>query len=1081
MSPPTFRARACRRLAGALLIISFAGLVAPGGAATAAEGAGRLSGVVENERGVMLPGATVSLLDGAGEAVGQAVAGQDGRYDLAVAPGTYTLSANATSAGTPVNVTVPQVTVAADTPLDVVIVGRPGGLSQFRGRVLDTSGAALAGASLELAGDTSTETDPAGYFALAVPPGKYHLAVSPWGGPRVGVGDFDLTRDRIGDLTLALVTHDVTVRDTAGHPVAKAWVDVHPVDRPFPASPDVLAGKPGVGWYNSKQTDANGHARVMGLATADLEVEVDAPGGTPSFVKRVDGRRSTTLDLTFPAPPSFLISLGGTATDGDSDPRALRVVELTGPEGTPEYNARWRNGPSDAVGAFNLDAPPGTYDLKFRGWLGSRDDEPGGDPSGDEYELISKSYRHEGARHVELRLPAGTLTVRVLDPQGAPIIGAIVTARSKAPTVSPDMEIGSGIRAGGTLDSIRVTDANGIVTLRTLADHPPSSIQIEAPTDRGVDGDIAVPAGTGPFDISRERGAVVTGTIRTGSRPGDPHERIALVSKDGDVKRLIAVAADGTYRVNVAPGTYRVVTDTNEWEDGGESDDHEDAGSKSSAFDISGDRTLDLSYTEASEARIRFVGADGAPMEGEVGVSSETASAAFDVAPGITAGASWWFSAFGERDSQSVTTWPGGAAFSGVLDIDTNMRFSGIRLGPGGAAVVALAQGYGLALPDPPGGLTVVAGPAGTAAVSWDQSPNGHGHPIIGYKVHIYEAEHRKIVVPAQATSITVRCLLPNAKYSFYVAAMTVRGIGEPGYPGVRMVTHDGPAPDVSCPPPAPPSETPGPPGFPPLPDPIPGNGNGPDFALAPLGYWILETDGTVHSFGGAPTFSPGGVRPGSARAVHIEATPSGQGYWVLWSDGFVGAFGNAAKPGDLLGRLEVGEHATSLSATPGGRGYWIFTDRGSAVGFGDAPALGDVSHLRLNGPVVGSVATPSGKGYYLVASDGGIFCFGDARFAGSMGGTRLNAPVRSLVPTDDGRGYWLVASDGGVFAFDAPFRGSMGGEPLNKPVTGMVRYGDGYVMVGEDGGAFNFSDRPFVGSLGGRPPDHPVVAIAST
>jgi hypothetical protein len=97
------------------------------------------------------------------------------------------------------------------------------------------------------------------------------------------------------------------------------------------------------------------------------------------------------------------------------------------------------------------------------------------------------------------------------------------------------------------------------------------------------------------------------------------------------------------------------------------------------------------------------------------------------------------------------------------------------------------------------------------------------------------------------------------------------------------------------------------------------------------------------------------------------------------------------------------------------------------------------------------------------------------------MGGTRLNAPVRSLVPTDDGRGYWLVASDGGVFAFDAPFRGSMGGRPINKPVTGMVRYGNGYVMVGEDGGAFNFSDRPFMGSLGGRPPAHPVVAIAST
>jgi len=41
------------------------------------------------------------------------------------------------------------------------------------------------------------------------------------------------------------------------------------------------------------------------------------------------------------------------------------------------------------------------------------------------------------------------------------------------------------------------------------------------------------------------------------------------------------------------------------------------------------------------------------------------------------------------------------------------------------------------------------------------------------------------------------------------------------------------------------------------------------------------------------------------------------------------------------------------------------------------------------------------------------------------------------------------------------------------------VRYCAGYVMVGEDGGIFNFSDRPFLGSLGANPPDRPVVAVA--
>ena len=72
------------------------------------------------------------------------------------------------------------------------------------------------------------------------------------------------------------------------------------------------------------------------------------------------------------------------------------------------------------------------------------------------------------------------------------------------------------------------------------------------------------------------------------------------------------------------------------------------------------------------------------------------------------------------------------------------------------------------------------------------------------------------------------------------------------------------------------------------------------------------------------------------------------------------------------------------------------------------------------------------------------------------------------------------MASDGGVFAFDAPFQGSMGAVRLNRSITGMVPYGNGYLMVAEDGGVFSFSDRAFVGSLGGDPPARPIVAVAA-
>ena len=54
-----------------------------------------------------------------------------------------------------------------------------------------------------------------------------------------------------------------------------------------------------------------------------------------------------------------------------------------------------------------------------------------------------------------------------------------------------------------------------------------------------------------------------------------------------------------------------------------------------------------------------------------------------------------------------------------------------------------------------------------------------------------------------------------------------------------------------------------------------------------------------------------------------------------------------------------------------------------------------------------------------------------------------------------------------------------MGGTPLNKPVVGMVRYGNGYLMVGSDGGIFTFSNLAFVGSLGAHPPVVPISSVA--
>jgi hypothetical protein len=240
---------------------------------------------------------------------------------------------------------------------------------------------------------------------------------------------------------------------------------------------------------------------------------------------------------------------------------------------------------------------------------------------------------------------------------------------------------------------------------------------------------------------------------------------------------------------------------------------------------------------------------------------------------------------------------------------------------------------------------------------------------------------------------------------------------------------------------------------------------SGSSSATTRVGYWMVDTSGVVHAFGGVDALGNGSSQVGF---THIEPTPTGNGYWLVDTHGRVSAFGDAHAYGNARPGLLVDDIVTSLAATRSGRGYWLFTSHGRVIPFGDAQFYGDRHNLGLNGTVVGAVATPTGRGYYMVGSDGGIFTFGDADFRGSMGSARLNQPVVGLVPTAANTGYWLVAADGGVFAFNALFLGSMGGVRLARPVIGMLRYGTGYMMVGADGGIFDFSHRPFFGSLGG-------------
>jgi hypothetical protein len=125
---------------------------------------------------------------------------------------------------------------------------------------------------------------------------------------------------------------------------------------------------------------------------------------------------------------------------------------------------------------------------------------------------------------------------------------------------------------------------------------------------------------------------------------------------------------------------------------------------------------------------------------------------------------------------------------------------------------------------------------------------------------------------------------------------------------------------------------------------------------------------------------------------VGMASTSDGGGYWLVDRQGDVFSYGDAAFSGSL-GGVALNAPIVGLAATPDGHGYWLVGADGGIFSFGDAAFYGSAGSLRLVKPIVGMTATPDGRGYWFVAADGGIFSYGDATFYGSMGGKPLERP----------------------------------------------------------------------------------------
>ena len=101
---------------------------------------------------------------------------------------------------------------------------------------------------------------------------------------------------------------------------------------------------------------------------------------------------------------------------------------------------------------------------------------------------------------------------------------------------------------------------------------------------------------------------------------------------------------------------------------------------------------------------------------------------------------------------------------------------------------------------------------------------------------------------------------------------------------------------------------------------------------------------------------------------------------------------------------------------------------------------------------------------------------------AGKFG--NLNAPIVAGLATATGNGYTLVGADGGTFNYgDAKFFGSLADIKLNAPIVDakLTPSDGGIYLVGTDGGVFCFGNAAFHGSTGSMKLNAPIVSITLT
>jgi sugar lactone lactonase YvrE len=244
----------------------------------------------------------------------------------------------------------------------------------------------------------------------------------------------------------------------------------------------------------------------------------------------------------------------------------------------------------------------------------------------------------------------------------------------------------------------------------------------------------------------------------------------------------------------------------------------------------------------------------------------------------------------------------------------------------------------------------------------------------------------------------------------------------------------------------------------------------------------FASPSGCCPATGGGNGSGESAAPPPLGSAPNTYAQPSSgkvaQGTSLTLTSSFGGATGTVTVP---AGALPPGTTVSLYPATnpegielPGGQSYGTsFAVSWDLDGQPSPPVASQAVTLTISDPSIGP-----GDTFYQETTSGLAKVSPSSVTQGSVTFTFTSDPAYVVAipfispPAGSGQGYDLVGSDGGVFSFGtAPFLGSLPGMGIHvKNIVGIVPTADdkGYFVVGSDGGVFSFGDASFEGSLPG-------------